>query len=157
MPLPFLLLPRLLLVAWVVLSPPLVRLLMPFLHLLHLRRSSLLYSLHTHLHTLPKPPEPISSRILYSLYSHWWGRGVTHADVEPPMVDSSERLLVLLRERRCRPPPFLLLLSSPAAPYPVLSASSPLSSLLSAAESESSSSSLSLTWFASSCQPAQQE
>lgn len=97
-----------------------------------------------HLHTRPKPPDPISSRILYSLYSHWWGRGVTQ-EAEPPRPDSSDRLLVLLRERKCRR---CLLLSAPLAP----ASSPPLLLVLLAAES--SSSSLSTCCFARSCQPA---
>lgn len=32
-----------------------------------------------HFLTTPKPPVPSSSNSLYSLYSHWWGRGVTQA------------------------------------------------------------------------------
>ena len=112
-----------------------------------------------HLTTRPKPPEPISSRSLYSLYSHWCGRGVTPA-LTLGVLSSLMLLLAprLLSDRSWCRCPLLPAAATPAMPPP------PRAAAAGAQDSPAELAPLPLlpavlaspltTWSASSCQPA---
>jgi hypothetical protein len=111
----------------------------------------------THLTTRPKPPDPISSSSLYSLYSHWWGRGVMPPAALTPGELSSDMLLLAprlgsLNSRTAgggeAPAPG-------AACRPVVRAdSAPELAPLHVRSAAAASPAAAATWSASNCQPA---